>query len=99
MEEKRKIYQTFMSMNAHKATTTENPTAHVMFYKEGKSMSPTQPVIAMDKDQIQQELDQECELVRWLLHQMSTYDCRRQRIVALIFDRKTVLSDVLMVNG
>jgi hypothetical protein len=40
-------------------------------------------------------LNKDSHLVRWLLNQMTTYDCRRQRILALKFDESTVLSEVL----
>jgi hypothetical protein len=95
MDEKRKIYENFMSLNAQKATTTTTPTAHVMFYEEGKTLSPFQPLISMSIENVQHELDQNSELVRQLLRQMSTYDCHRQKIVGLIFDSQTVISDVL----
>ena len=95
MDEKRKIYQNFMSLNAHKAVVTDTPTVHVMFYEEGKAMSPMQPLISMSVENVLEELDKDAELVRWLLNQMTTYDCRKQKLVALIFDRQTVLSDVL----
>lgn len=95
MDEKRKIYQNFMSLNAHKAVVTDTPTVHVMFYEEGKTMSPMQPLISMSVEDVLEELDKDAELVRWLLNQMTTYDCRKQKLVALIFDRQTVISDVL----
>lgn len=95
MDEYRKIYRNFLSLNAQKAAVTETPVAHVMFYRKGTTMSPAQPLIAMSKEDLLKELDSESELVRWLMHQMCTYDCYKQRIVALIFDSKTVLSDVL----
>jgi hypothetical protein len=38
MDEKRKIYENFMSIHAHKAVVTDTPTEHVMFYEEGKAM-------------------------------------------------------------
>ena len=84
-----------MSLNAHKAAVTDTPIVHVMFYTEGKTMSPMQPLISMSVENVLEELDKDAELVRWLLHQMSTYDCRKQKIVALIFDHQTVISDVL----
>ena len=95
MDAQRQIYNNFLSLNAHKARTTSVPTAHVMFYQHGKPMTPLQPLIAMSVNDILQELDKEADLVRWLLNQLATYKCSTQRIVALIFDRQTVLSDVL----
>jgi succinate dehydrogenase flavin-adding protein (antitoxin of CptAB toxin-antitoxin module) len=58
-------------------------------------LSPMQPLISMSVENLLEELDKDAELVRWLLNQMTTYDCRKQKLVALIFDRQTVISDVL----
>ena len=95
MDAKRKIYENFLSLNAHKACVTDTPQVHVMFYQPDRVISPLHPLVLMSVDDVMQELDKDAELVRWLLNQMATYDCRKQRIVALIFDRRTVLSDVL----
>ena len=53
------------------------------------------PLLRLSRDEVCEELDTDSELVRWLLEQMRSYDCTRQRIVALVFDRSTVLSEVL----
>jgi hypothetical protein len=98
MEEKRKIYETFLSFNAHKASVTDVPTVHAFFYHSG-TMSPAIRLITMSPDDVKEELDMGCELVRWLMHQLHTYDCHTQRIVALIFDRQTVLSDVFDIHA
>lgn len=97
MEEQRKIYSTFLALHASKASTTSSPKAHVMFYDQKTSMSPMQPLITMSMDDLLEELDKDSELVRWLLQQMSTYDCCKQKLIALVFDRQTVLSDVLRI--
>lgn len=94
MEERRKIYRNFLALHANKAGATAVPTAHVMFHDPSKPVSPAQPLIAMSVDNVLAELDKDSELVRWLLRQLTTYDCRTQKIVALVFDRTTVLSDV-----
>ena len=97
MEEQRRIYRGFLAVHAPKARATTEPTAHVMFQKP--DMSVYEPLIAMTREELLEELDGESELVRWLLWQMTTYDCYRQKIVALVFDRSTVLSDVMRHDG
>ena len=97
MERERKLFHTFLSMHAHKAMPTDEPIAHVQFHSE--TLSPTDPLLAMTRDDVLEALDADSsELVRWLLEQMRTYDCTRQRIVALIFDERTVLSEVLYAS-
>lgn len=94
MESQRKIFEQFLSMTASRARPTNEPVAHVCFYQRD-CMPHNQTLLTMDQQDLLSELDAESELVRWLLWQLSTYDCTRQRIVALIFDRQTVLSEVL----
>lgn len=96
MEEKRRIYDGFLRMHANKAGTTEEPVAHLAFYSP--TMSMNDPLIRLDRDDVLDALDPSSELVRWLLEQMRTYDCTKQRIVGLVFDRHTVISDVLRCN-
>jgi hypothetical protein len=92
MERQRKIFNTFLALNAHHAVPTEEPVVHLQFY-DGRCDS--QELLALTRDDVLEALDPSSELVRWLLEQMRTYDCLRQRIVALVFDKKTVLSEVL----
>ena len=94
MEEQRKIFRTFLSMHAHKARPTDEPTAHLVFYEE--VIPPDVPLLAFTREDVVTDFNVEgSDLVRWLLEQMRTYDCRRQRIVGLIFDDSVVLSEVL----
>lgn len=90
MEEQRRIYQVFLDMDSHKAVVTENPCVYVRFHGRGDM-----PMVVMSEDDLLEELDKEAPLVRWLLHQLHTYDCRTQRLMAMIFDKTNVLSDVL----
>ena len=85
----------FLGIHAKKATKTEEPVAHLQFYKE--CIPSDAPLIRFTREDIIEcdELDQESELVRWLLKQMTTYDCRTQKIVGLVFSRTIILSDVL----
>jgi len=96
MEEQRRIYERFLSMHAQKAQTTQDPVAHLQFWRGVDApIAHDAPLIALTREEVLSELDPDSELVRWLLQQMSTYDSTRQRIVGLVFDKRTVLSDVL----
>ena len=92
MDKERKIFETFVSLNLKKATETDQPVAHMQFYSE--SMDHDSPLLLMYQEDILSELDTESSLVRWLLNQLATYDCTKQKIIGLIFDKKTVLSDI-----
>ena len=97
MEEQRRLFRTFLSVHAHKACPTPSPVAHLQFYRgqEAGLLLPSDDLLAFDQEDVLSALDTESELVRFLLHQMATYDCTTQRIVGLIFDERTVLSEVL----
>lgn len=62
------------------------------FYKEG---SMSNELFRMDEEDVKGELNVESLLVVKLLNHLRTYDCTRQRILALKFDYDTVLSEVL----
>lgn len=94
MESERKAFSVFMGLHAHKACPVPGtPCVYLQFHSEG--MNPNASLIRFTKEDVMEEFDTDAELVRYLLHQMSTYDCYEQRIVALAFDRSTILSDVL----
>lgn len=95
MDEFRRKFDVFLRMNHGRARTTDEPVAQMQFWSE--SMAPDQPLILFTRDDILacDELDRSSPLVIHLLHQLSTYDCTRERVVGLIFDKKNVLSEVL----
>ena len=97
MEEQRRIFESFLSLFAQKARPVGRRVANVYFLKKGEFPHPSHPLIEMTvEDMIGcEKMDCEQELVRWLLNQMSTYDCYTQKVVALVFDDKIVLSDVI----
>ena len=82
-----------MALHARKAPCTREPVAHVHFYRGAAAHD--EPLVAMTIDDVRDALDATAELPSWLLRQLHTYDCERERVVALIFDRRTVLSDVM----
>ena len=93
MEREVKIFETFLALNHHKADATEEPVVHVAFHKQD-CLSPGMELIRFRREDILEELDKESPLVQQLLRQVSTYECHRQCIIALVFDAKTVLSEV-----
>lgn len=98
MERERRLYKTFLAMHAGKARPTDHPVAHLQFYSE--TMPLDAPLLALTREDVVDALDPDhSELVRWLLEQMRTYDCTKQCIVGLVFDERTVLSDVLRYTG
>lgn len=96
MEWQRRCFDTFVQLHASKASTTSSPLVHAQFHSE--TMHPDVPLLLMTKEDVLEELDVESPLVRWLLKQLTTYDCTHQKLVVLIFDPQTVLSDVLWVR-
>ena len=96
MDPQRRAFRTFLALHAAKARPTEAPVVHLQFCGADGALPPADaPLVALTREEVLEELDAESELVRWLLRQVSTYDCRRQRVIALVFDRRTVLSEVL----
>lgn len=96
MDHQRRTFETFLTLNSARAVPTEEPTVYMMFSPD----SLNGPLVALTRDDVLQEcdegrLDTDSELVRWMLNQMNTYECTRQRILALRFDNSTVLSEVL----
>ena len=92
MERERKLFHTFLALHHLKAEATETPVVHVQWHSE--TLNPGAPLIRMTRDELLEDLDPTSSLVEHLLHQVSTYECTRQCIIALIFDKRTVLSDV-----
>tara|TARA_B110001450_G_scaffold61192_1_gene57977 strand:+ start:983 stop:1285 length:303 start_codon:yes stop_codon:yes gene_type:complete len=90
---RQRAYRTFLTMEAGKADVTAWPCAYV------KRHGDDAPLLKMEEDDLIGALDTETPSpsVRWLMHQLKTYDCTKQRLLVLVFDRATVLSDVLRV--
>lgn len=96
MEEQRRVYDAFMSVRAaNAATPTDTPVALLQFYDAAHSSHMTGALVAFTRDDVLAEFDATSELVGWLLHQLSTYEPTCQCIVGLVFDARTIISDVL----
>lgn len=103
MEREQRIFKTFLavhSKNNNNTTTTplsDERVVYAQFYRGGLP-SDSEPLLVMDQQDILDDLDSESPLVRWLLEQLRTYHPTKQKILALIFDDKTVMSDVFWVT-
>ena len=95
MEGYKKRLHTFLTLHAHKATTSDEPVAHLHFHDDANGLGIHSPLLVFTVEDVLEALNKESELVRQLLKQMHTYDCTCQCIVGLIFDEKTVVSEVL----
>ena len=100
METERRAFEAFLAMHAHKAEPTSEPVAHLHFLRDraNPSVPHDEPLLALTREDVLEcdLLDKSSTLVQWLLEQMRTYACHRQRIVGLVFDSRTVLSEVLI---
>ena len=94
MDEQRRIFDTFLRTNVRKCRPARKPHAYLQFYRG--AVPHGEPLIEFAEDDVHKALDPDAsDLVRWLLYQMRTHDNTTQKVVGLIFDRETVLSDVL----
>ena len=97
MNDERRTFDLFVKMHGNKATATSSPTAHVHFF-DGTGIPADCPLVQMTREDVLQELDKESRPVQWLLKQMTTYECERQKLLCLVFDRSRVVSDVYWVQ-
>ena len=86
-----------MTLRSSEVIPTEEPVAHLQFYDNENASHMSRPLVSFSRENVVEEFDTESELVRWLLNQMSTYEYSRQCIVGLVFERATILSDVIVV--
>ena len=98
MEQERRVYSAFMTVRSKEIRVTEEPIVHLQFYDPTNSSHMSSPLIAFTRENVVEEFDTQSELVRWLLHQMSTYEPTRECVMGLVFDARTILSDVLTVH-
>ena len=60
------------------------------------SLPPLQSKIEVfSREDINTQLDRESHLVRWVDRQLQTYDPEKEVIIGLLFDKGTILTDVL----
>ena len=99
MDRERGIFRNFLQFHGHKTYRgTKEPAVHLQFYNENEPFGSSTELILLTRDDVLEELDaSNSTLVRWLIEQMNTYTCTRQVIVALVFSKTVVLSEVLAV--
>ena len=97
MEKERKTFRAFMDLYSKQAPFSEDGSrrATLMFAEEDGSLSRSSPLISFTLEDALEVLDKESELVRWLLNQINTHDPYTEKVVGLIFNPKTVLSEVM----
>ena len=79
------------------AVPTEKPSVYVRFFDEG--LDPHGSLLCLDKNEVVElirdgTLDGDSPLVRYMIHQMDDYDCTYERIFAVVFDSRKVISNV-----
>ncbi len=89
----RRSFDAFLRENANKVHRSNERVCYMQFAADAKD--PSAPLLAMRMEDVLGRLDTASRLVQGLLHQLSTYDCDRQFILGLIFDERTVMSEVL----
>jgi len=94
---KERIYECFLALHYRKGGKRKEPTVFVHFHSEG-FIDAEQSLIAMSIDDVINELDTSSIFVRCLLEQMKTYDPTHQKIIALVFDKQIVMSDVFEIE-
>lgn len=94
-EDHHRLLEQALALHAGKARPTEEPRAHLLFASDKNLLDPHAAWILLSREHVLSTLDTTSPLVQRLLEQMRTYDCRKQRIVGCVFDRRTVLSEVL----
>lgn len=94
MERELQIYHTYMKTHPPCPVVTATPLAHLCMY-DG-TLQDSQ-LIAFSVENIKQEFDNESPLVVNLLKQLTTYDCTKQYITGIAFDKKIVITDVFKV--
>ena len=94
MDSKHREFETFVSLHGNKASCTDEPLAHVRFPEDAHD----DPLTLMSKEDICSAFDTSSNLVRWFLTQLNTFDYQRQKLLALVFDRSTIISNVYWVK-
>lgn len=98
MDHARAIHRRLLSAHAKSLELHPNERLVHMAFFEGHAAPEAAVLLLMTQDDVLRRFDRDAELVRWLLHQMTTYDTDRQAILACCFDERTVLSDVLWLR-
>lgn len=100
MEREQRALESYVKLHGHKlkGVVRSEPTAFLVPYTErGVWLDAT--MTAYGVEQVKREFDTEDATVRFLLHQMHTYDPSSCNILGLIFDTKTVLAHVVQCGA
>lgn len=91
----REAHDAFLTLRHKEAKPTPFPSVHLLFATNSNVSIATGEILILDVEDVLSELDKDSPLVVSLLEQMRNYDCRRQAVLGIVFDRKTVLSEVV----
>jgi hypothetical protein len=94
----RRQYDAFLKMRYREAVPTKEPAVYLHFVDEQSSFA-TAPLVLLHTDDVLEALTPSSDLVVGLLEQMRRYDCTRQAIVGMVFDKRTVLSEVVRCDS
>ena len=94
----RRQYDAFLKLHASAGGVTPEPAVYVYRGSPSAGVTMDATLLEMDIEDVQHAFDTTSVLVQKLLTQLSTYDCTRQKIVALALSRRCVLSDVFWVK-
>tara|TARA_B100001540_G_scaffold195728_1_gene172347 strand:- start:333 stop:731 length:399 start_codon:yes stop_codon:yes gene_type:complete len=97
-EDLQKKYELFLTYYGKFGETSDVRQATVYRAASDGTVRPHQSLLTMETDDLVGTLDTSSPLVQKLLHQVQTYDCSRQKILALVLDRKHVFSNVYWVH-
>ena len=93
---KRKEFMSFLSTQASKCKPTGGERrAYLYLVKEQGPYGPRSSLLSLSAEDVVEVMDKEEPLPRELLRQLHTYDPFEQKIIGMVWDEKTVLSEVL----
>lgn len=98
MEDLQNKYKIFLTYYGKFGETSDARQATVYRAASDGAVRPNQSLLAMETDDLVSALDTSSPLVQKLLHQVQTYDSTRQKVLALVLDRRRVFSNVFWVH-
>ena len=101
MEEQQKALNSFVQVHANKlAIRTDKRVAHLVNYSpSGIPLNITLTQYTLEDLRQANILDVSSPLVHWLFQQIQTYDIDREHVIGLVFDKKTVLANVVKLKN
>jgi len=100
MEQEQRALESYVLLHGHKlkGVVRSQPTAFLVQHTESGIALDAKPT-AYSIEHVTAELDANNPTVRFLLHQMQTYDRTSCNILGLIFNKSTVLAHVVQCGA